>query len=121
MIEKADLDEIVGREIIGVAINPYSVSMSFGDNNSTGWILIQCDFSLKILGEEHFGSAADQESAAFLKKCLGEKVIGADFGGDSTLSLYFDKGGYLRMIPMKDGLESYVLHTRNGIVPISDC
>ncbi|WP_029970997.1 hypothetical protein [Paraburkholderia graminis] len=121
MIEKRDLDEIVGKEITGVTVNPGSVSLSFnGSGGSGGWILVQCRFVLQAVGSQTLGNATLPESAASLLSCLKRKIVDARFDEGKVLTLHFEDKQLLQLIPEKDGLESYVLHTAQGIVPVID-
>jgi len=121
MISKRDLDEIVGCEVVRIDINPASVSMSFNRRGREGgWILIQCRFSLSDSDEDSSGTASVPESAASLLRCLKQIIADAHFDESKALTLFLENGMIVRLLPEKDGLESYVLHTRRGIVPVID-
>lgn len=119
MIERDDLDEIVGRRVTNVAINPTSVSLCFdGQGKGGGWLLIQCSYALRLGESDITGAATEPESAKPLLHCLEENITNANFDSDKVLTLFFERGQFLKIMPESDGLESYVLHTRRGIVPI---
>lgn len=121
MIENRDLDEIVGREISRVAINPNSVSVFFDNSDGRGgWLLVQCQFIFHVSGRDVIGKATVPESSAALLGCVGRRVINALFDKSKVLKIYFENEQSLRIVPEKDGLESYVLHTQQGIVPVID-
>ncbi|MEM5298642.1 hypothetical protein VSR82_30485 [Burkholderia sp. JPY481] len=121
MLEKRDLAEIVGREVTGVTVNPSSVSLSFnGSGGNGGWILVQCRFVLQAAGGQTIGNATLPESAAPLLSCLKRKIVDARFDESKVLTLHFEDEQFLQLIPEKDGLESYVLHTAEGVVPVID-
>jgi|SRR5258708_3874867 hypothetical protein len=121
MISKSDLDEVIGCELVGIKINPASVSMSFNrSGREGGWILVQCRFTLRDSDGDAGGSAIVPESAAPLLRCLEKVIVDANFDGSKVLTLFLDGGMFVRLLPEKDGFESYVLHTRRGIVPVID-
>jgi hypothetical protein len=121
MIQKNDLEEIVGREVSRVAINPGSVALSFGKNGvENGWILIQCCFVLYVAGNVISGKAIVPEAASPLLHCLEKSIVDASYDESKVLTLFFNDKEYLQLIPEKDGLESYVIHTKQGIVPVID-
>ncbi|MGN3967313.1 hypothetical protein ACS0ZG_36285 [Burkholderia gladioli] len=121
MIEDRDLEEIVGRDIVGVMINPGSVSLYFnGADGRGGWILVQCRFVFKTAAGRIIGNDEFPEFANPLLNCLGKKVVDADFDERKVFTLNFENKQFLQLIPEKDGLESYVLHTAQGIIPVID-
>ncbi|WGS51684.1 hypothetical protein LFL96_09375 [Paraburkholderia sp. D15] len=121
MISKRDLAEIIGSEITGVGINPASVSMEFGRgcrDSGSGWILIQCGFSLQHSEDEIIGDASSPQSSGSLQRCLNQLVVDANFDEQKVLTLTLESDLIVRIVPDVDGLESYVLHTSQGIVPV---
>jgi hypothetical protein len=121
MIKEFDLKEVIGTEITGIMVNPSSVSLSFSDvNRHGGWILMQCRFALQMAGECTMGNATAPELSASLLGCLKKKIVDAHFNENKILTLYFEDDNFLQFIPEKDGLESYVLHTVQGIFPVVD-
>ncbi|WP_186209223.1 hypothetical protein [Burkholderia gladioli] len=121
MIEDRDLEEIVGRDIVEVMINPGSVSLYFnGADGRGGWILVQCRFVFQTAAGRIVGNAEFPEFANPLLDCLGEEVVDADFNERKVITLNFENKRFLQLIPEKDGLESYVLHTAQGIIPVID-
>ncbi|WP_186162669.1 hypothetical protein [Burkholderia gladioli] len=121
MIEDRDLEEVVGRDIVGVMINPGSVSLYFnGDDGRGGWILVQCRFVFQTAAGRIIGNAGFPEFSNSLLDCLKKKVVDADFDERKILTLNFENKQFLKLIPEKDGLESYVLHTAQGIIPVID-
>ncbi len=96
-------------------INPASVSLSFKKNDEAGgWILIQCRYLLRFGNEDADGDATAPKSAQPLLHRLKAKIIDASFDEAMVLTLLFDEGQFLRLIPQKDGLESYVPPTKQG-------
>ncbi|MCH1996198.1 hypothetical protein L7Q78_25705 [Achromobacter xylosoxidans] len=115
MIEARDLGQIIEKRVAKVMVNPASVSLSFGDG---GWLLVECGFILKMIGSVVMGSANIPESAAALLCCENQKVNDVRFDGIGLLTIFFENEQFLHLIPERDGLESYVLHTKYGIIPI---
>jgi hypothetical protein len=121
MIGKRDLAEIIGSEVTRIGIHPASVSMEFGRgcrDSGSGWILIQCGFSLQHSEGEIIGSANSPQSSSCLQRCLNQLVVDATFDEQKVLSLAVESDLIVRVVPDLDGLESYVLHTSQGIVPV---
>lgn len=121
MIEKRDLAEIIGSEITKVGINPASVSMEFNRGcrvGGSGWILIQCGFSLQHSEGEIIGNASSSQSSRLLQRCVNKIVVDANFDEKKVLTLTLGSDLIVRVVPELDGLESYVLHTSQGIVPV---
>ncbi|WP_407852604.1 hypothetical protein [Burkholderia gladioli] len=88
MIEDRDLEEVVGRDIVGVMINPGSVSLYFnGDDGRGGWILVQCRFVFQTAAGRIIGNAGFPEFANYLLNCLKKKVVDADFDERKILTL----------------------------------
>ncbi|MGT2476489.1 hypothetical protein [Paraburkholderia terrae] len=79
---------------------------------------MQCRFVLRAAGGEFIGNANRPEFTAPLFRCLRRKIVEARFDGSKVLTLHFDDGVSLELIPEKDELESYVLHPAQGIVPV---
>ncbi|WP_147394061.1 hypothetical protein [Paraburkholderia sp. BL23I1N1] len=121
MISQRDLAEIIGSEITGVGINPASVSIEFSRgcrDSGSGWILIQCGFSLQHSEGESIGNGSSPQSSTCLHRCVHKIVVDANFDEHKVLTLVLDSDLIVRVVPELDGLESYVLHTSQGIVPI---
>lgn len=119
MLTSSDLAEIIGSQITEININPGSVALEFGGTGRAGgWILIQCDFSLIDAHEEINGDAEFPESSAYLQRSAKRTVVDANFDEHKVLTLTFKAGSMLKIIPKRDGFESYVLHTSQGIVPV---
>ena len=119
MLTASDLAEIIGSQSTKIKTNPGSAALEFGGTERRGgWILIQCDFSLVDAGEEIRGDTELPESGAYLQRCVKRTVADANFDEHQVLTLTFEAGSVLKIIPKRDGFESYVLHTSQGIVPI---
>ncbi|KHK48671.1 hypothetical protein PI87_27715 [Ralstonia sp. A12] len=119
MLTASDLAEIIGTQITEIKINPGSVALEFGGTGRTGgWILIQCDFLLINADEGINGDAGCPESSTCLQRSVKRTVADANFDEHRVLTLTFEAGSMLKIIPKRDGFESYVLHTSQGIVPI---
>lgn len=119
MLTTSDLAEIIGSQITQVKISPGSVALVFGGiGRAGGWILIQCDFSMVDENEEISGDAESPESSAYLQRCVKRIIANANFDEHKVLTLMFEAGSMLKIIPKRDGFESYVLHTSEGIVPV---
>ncbi|KLU23277.1 hypothetical protein EOS_26105 [Caballeronia mineralivorans PML1(12)] len=82
--------------------------------------MIQCRFSLSDSDEDSSGTASAPESTASLLRCLKKIIADAHFVESKALTLFLENGMIARLLPEKDGLESYVLHTGQGIVPVID-
>jgi hypothetical protein len=121
MILKSDLNELVGCAVVGITINPASVSMPFYRSGCEGgWILVQCRFALRDTDGDASGSASVPESAAPLLRCLKKVILDANFDKSKVLTLILEGSMFVRLLPEKDGLGSYALHTRQGILRVID-
>lgn len=118
-ITASDLAEIIGSQITEIKTHPGSVALEFGGTERTGgWILIQCDFSLVDADEEIRGDTELPECNAYLQRCVKRTVADASFDEHKVLTLTFEACSMLKIIPKRDGFESYVLHTSQGIAPV---
>lgn len=53
-----------------------------------------------------------------LQRCLNQIVVDANFDGQEVPTLALKSDLIVRVIPALDGLESYVLHTSQKVVPV---
>lgn len=115
MIDNRDLAEIHHTVLTGLTVGVGSLILLFA---SGAQILLQCPFEGNEDGIVQAGHGEDMSSSPALFGFLNRRIIDATVDGNLILSLHFDDGRYLRIIPERNGLESYVLTTRHGICPI---
>ena len=116
MIEEKDLDELRHAIFTGLTVGAGSLVLHF----STGaQILVQCTFEIRRSGEVQYGHGEHMDSSPQLFGLINRKVSAASFDSSSTLSLGFDGGEALSIIPEQNGFESFVLTTKHGICPVT--
>jgi len=116
MIEDRDLAEFCHTIFRGVTVGVGSLVLLFG---SRAQVLIQCAFECVDGNSIRLGHSEDVKSSSILFDCLNHVVEGANLDHDDVLTLNFDDGKRLRIVPERNGLESYVITTRYGICPVA--
>lgn len=116
MIEERDLAEFCDTIFSGVTVGIGSLVLLFV---SGAQILIQCAFECIDADSSRFGHGEDASTSPILFDCLNHVVEAADIDHDGVMTLNFDDGRRLRIVPERNGLESYVITTRHGICPIA--
>ena len=115
-IHDRDLAEFYHTTLTGLTVGIGSLVLLF---SSGAHVLLQCIFECNENGIVQSGHGEDVRSSPILFGFLNHRVINATLDIDLVLSLYFDDGKYLRIVPEENGLESYVVTTRYGICPIT--
>lgn len=115
MIENQDLEELRDTQLSSVNVGLGSITIQFGTG---AHILIQCPFEVYGIDAQQLGNGELPESAALLFKFLNKKVSFVELDKMLSLRLDFEGGLRLRIVPIQDGLEAYVLTTRYGVCPV---
>jgi len=100
----------------GVTVGIDSIILLFV---SGAQILFQCAFECTDADSSRLGHGEDASTSPILFGCLNHVVEAAEIDHENTLTLNFDDGMCLRIIPERNGLESYVVTTHHGIFPIT--
>lgn len=116
MIEDRDLAEFCHAIFSGVTVGIGSIILLFVSGTQ---ILIQCAFECTDADSSRRGHGEDASTSSILFDHLNHVVEVAEIDHGGTLTLKFDDGMCLRIIPERNGLESYVVTTNHGIVPIT--
>ncbi|WP_122301444.1 hypothetical protein [Pseudomonas syringae] len=114
MLDKNDLLELQATDFVGVTVGIGSQVLIFS-NGST--VMLQCPFECKSNDGVALGHGEDCFTAVllfeFLNECLKETFFEA-----GTLTLVFENSKIIKIVPDRNGLESYVVCTRLGICPV---
>jgi hypothetical protein len=92
-----------------------SITLHF---SSGAYVMLQCPFECEKGKSVLAGHGEDVNSASLLFQYLNERVNDAIMDRDYMLTFIFEDGRKLRIIPERNGLESYVITTQHGICPI---
>lgn len=114
-LDERDLAELRDTVLTGLTVGIGSLVLLFA---SGAQVLVQCMFQC---GEEdalRSGHGEDIRSSPLLLDLLNHRVEDAMINADWVLTLRLDDDRYLRIVPERNGLESYVVTTRHGICPI---
>lgn len=114
MIDSSDLNELSGTLFTGITVGVGSQILLF----EKGSILVQCKYECILADRILIGDGEDVDTALILFPFLNKRVLGVLLGPEGSLLLRFSNGGSVKLIPDDNGLESYVLNTRYGIVPV---
>lgn len=115
MIDDRDLGELRHALLTGLTIGVGSIVLVFANGVQ---ILIQCGFECAEGNEIRAGHGEDVASSPMLFGYLDCVVQDAVLDSDSVLTLQFEDGKSLRILPEGNGFESYVVTTRYGISPV---
>jgi hypothetical protein len=115
MIDEKDLAEFDAAIFRGVIVGIGSLVLLFAGGIE---ILVQCPFECTNGKDVHHGHGEQVADNVLLHDYLNHSVKDAKFDGESVLTLTFDDGKRLSIIPERNGLESYVLKTRFEICPV---
>lgn len=116
MIDDRDLSEFCHTILIGVTVGIGSLVMVFV---SGAQILLQCTFECVDGDVVRSGHGEDVSTSPMLFGYLNHRIEVAAMDRDAVLTLNFDDGKSLRIVPERNGLESYVVTTRYGVCPIA--
>lgn len=116
MIETKELKEIEGSLLTGITVGIGSQVLIFQSGAS---LLVQCPYVCGRLGETlRAGHGESVCTAVLLFDFLNCRVEGIGLEEDGTLFLRLGDSGILKVVPDRNGLESYVVTTRFGISPV---
>jgi hypothetical protein len=115
MIDEADLAELKSTVLTGVTVGVGSQILIFG---SGATIIVQCHFCCENAGREQWGHGEEIYTSALLFDFFNHRVEDALLEDGEILVLKFEGEKSLRIIPERNGLESYVVTTRFGICPV---
>ena len=116
MIDDRDLGELCHSLLTGVTVGIGSLILVFV---SGAQILIQCAFECAEGDVTRFGHGEDVSTGPILFGYLNHGVESAVIDSDAVLTLRFEDSKFLRIVPERNGLESYVVTTRYGICPVA--
>jgi hypothetical protein len=111
----ADLKGLKGSLLVGVLVGEGSIILHFNSGSS---ILVQCAFETVVHDCEAAGHGEIAATAIHLFDFLNGKVIDATNDENALITLKFGAAKKLQIRPDKSGLESYVLRTPKGVLPI---
>lgn len=104
------------RLLPGLMIGAGSLVLHF---SSGAQILVQCTFTTHRGDVVQHGHGESMDTSPQLFGLINRKVSSASFDSSSTLSLGFDGGEVLSIIPELNGFESFILTTKHGICPVT--
>ncbi|WP_423760467.1 hypothetical protein [Burkholderia sp. NLJ2] len=116
MIDDQDLAEFSHTIFTGLTVGIGSLVLLFA---SDAQILLQCVFECHEGGVIRMGHGEEVNSSLILFGFLNHQIASAKMGPNMVLTLNFDDGRFVRIMPEPNGLESYVITTRRGICPIA--
>lgn len=118
MVTIDELREFETSIFTGVIVGVGSLVLLF---SSGGRILIQCPFQCR--GEKHYqnGHGEDLTTSVLLFPMLNQKVYSCSMLDGEVLKLCFSRECCIRIIPEKNGFESYVITTSHGDYPVIAC
>ncbi|WP_146189251.1 hypothetical protein [Pseudomonas protegens] len=114
MLEKDELLELQATDFVGLTVGVGSQILLFSNGSA---VMLQCPFECEGKGGVALGYGESVLTAVLLFEFLNERLMEALFD-DGILTLVFGGGGRIRVIPDRNGLESYVVCTRHGVCPI---
>lgn len=114
-LDEHDLAELRDTILTGLTVGIGSIVLLFA---SGAQILLQCVFQYGEAGALQSGHGEDIHSSHLLFTLLNHRVGNATIDANLVLTLRFDDGRFLKIVPEQNGLESYVVTTRHGICPI---
>ncbi|WP_157730979.1 hypothetical protein [Variovorax sp. HW608] len=114
-VDKRDLEEFSSALLVGITIGAGSIAMIFSSDAS---LLIQCPFKCTNGDVVLSGNGEEPSSSFLLIGYLNKKVRKSEYI-DGVFALEFETGEVLTVIPNRDGLESYVITNRFGVLPIA--
>jgi hypothetical protein len=100
---------------VGVLVGYGSMILHFGNGSS---ILIQCPFETVTNGLRATGHGEDAETAIHLFEFFNTEILDAAADEKGLITLKFGDTKKLRICPDGSGLESYVVRTSNGVLPV---
>lgn len=111
---RSDIGILGNTILVGILVGAGSLVLHFSDGSS---LLIQCPFEAIAGRDATRGHGENPATAPALFRFLNEPVTGVAVSetGESTLRF---RTGSMRIIPDHSGLESYVLRTSRGVMPV---
>jgi hypothetical protein len=115
MLDNQDLAEFQHAVLVRLDIDKWAVALQFSTSAS---VMLQCAFECEQGDSIAVGHGEEVDSSPLLFPFLDQQVSEATIDADWVLTLHFEDGKKLKIIPERNGLESYVVTTRHGICPI---
>lgn len=115
MIEERDLAEFSKTILTGITVGSGSLVLLFANG---AHVLVQCPFELLEQGTIRHGHGEHTVDSTLLFGYLNCTVESAAIDDGSILTFNFECGRRLRIVPERNGFESYVITTRYGICPV---
>lgn len=115
MISNSDLAEMIPSAFTGVTVGIGSQVLLFGDTAS---VLIQCPFLSCINGVCKWGHGEEPSTSPLLFDFLNLDVNAFSIDSAGIFTITFNPTMTLKIVPEKNGLESYVVNTRRDVFPI---
>ena len=115
MLEDRDLAEFFGMILTGVTVGIGSLVLLFSNGAQ---ILLQCSFECSKEGILRFGHGEDINTSPILFDYMNCRVNTVTVDDNSVITLKFETCDDLKIIPDRNGLESYVITTVHGICPV---
>jgi len=116
MINEADLAELKSAVLTGVTVGVGSQVLIFG---SGATVIVQCPFLCESLGWEQWGHGEKVYTSTLFFDFFNHRVEEASLEEGEVLVLKFEGVKILKIVPERNGLESYVVTTRFGICPVA--
>jgi len=115
MIDEADFAELKSTLLTRVTVGVGSQVLIFG---SGATIMVQCHFCCESAGREQWGHGEKIHTSALFFDFFNHRIEDALLECGEILVLRFEGGRFLKIVPERNGLESYVVTTRFGICPV---
>ena len=111
----ADLAELKSAVLTGVTVGVGSQVLIFGNGTT---IIVQCPFLCESLGREQWGHGEKIYTSTLFFDFFNCRVEEVSLEDGKVLVLKFEGLKLLKIVPERNGLESYVVTTRFGICPV---
>jgi hypothetical protein len=114
-LDDADLEQLTNVLLTGVLVGAGSLILQMANGAS---ILVQCPFEVSGSSARALGHGESYETASLLFPFLNRTIGAAALGPSGALELRFGSNQQISIVPDRAGLESYVVRTSRGIVPV---
>ncbi|PWW10042.1 hypothetical protein [Mangrovibacter plantisponsor] len=118
MITIDELKEFEQSILTGVIVGVGSLVLLFSSGSR---IMIQCPFQCGKKSHLKSGHGEDLTTSILLFPTLNQKVESCPMLNGEILTICFSNENYIRIIPEKNGFESYVITTSLGDYPVIAC
>ena len=115
MINENEICELIASILTGVTVGIGSLVLLFSSGAS---ILIQCPFQCGKEGTSRMGHGEAVNDSVLFFSALNHEVKNAEMLSNDTLILSLSGGYEIKIYPENNGLESYVVTTSHGGMPI---